>query len=350
MKASKLKFLETAKRTGLFDLARRRSSTGVRILNYHGIWTGSDPYAGDSMFFTDTGFTRRLELIRAWGYPVVSLGDAIDHLSGQKAIPPNAVVITIDDGWYSSYKDMFPKLHQHGMPFTLYCDTGHLYTPGVIPHVAAMYFKILANQRNDQSERNIALERPLKSVATDRSRSYAERLDATEKLAKLLGFDFTRYMADKTFHYMSPSELVEAASNPDVSIELHTHNHTLRDWSRNAIEQEIALNRAALADLLKRPPTSFKHFCYPSGEYTPEAAEIIKSLGIKSATTTNQGIATVGTSLLMLPRLCDNEMLTEIEFEAELSGFADWMRLSRTVVPNSKAQSIGTTRSAFCLA
>lgn len=352
MKASKLKFLEAAKRSGLFEVARRHSTKGVRILNYHGIWTSPYAFAGDSMFFNNSTFQRRLELIRAWGYPVVPLNHAIDGLSGKKSLPPNALVITIDDGWYSTCQHMLPALQSHGMPVTIYCDTAHLCTSGLIPHVAAMYFLKLADLQSDQSYRRSALELPLASVATDRSRSYAERLDATEKLAKLLNIDFDRTINDRTFHYMTPTELIEAAKNSDLSIELHTHNHTMRDWSSSAIEQEIALNRSTLAEILKRPTASFQHFCYPSGEYTSDAAEIVKTLKIKSATTTKQGIAVPGASLFTLPRICDNEMLTELEFEAELSGFADWMRVSRFVLPQSITRSTSTTTSlaAACLA
>jgi peptidoglycan/xylan/chitin deacetylase (PgdA/CDA1 family) len=127
---------------------------------------------------------------------------------------------------------------------------------------------------------------------------------------------------------MTPAELREAHAN-GLSVELHTHNHTIHDMSRSAIAEEIALNRAALAEILSQPAASFRHFCYPSGRATPAAAENCAGIGLASTTTTVQGLARPGAPMHLLPRLLDNENHTEIEFEAELCGFADMLRAGR---------------------
>jgi hypothetical protein len=51
-------------------------------------------------------------------------------------------------------------------------------------------------------------------------------------------------------------------------------------------------------------------------------------LNIVSATTTRRGLNFASTPSLGLLRLLDGEELTQLEFEAELSGFADLARRS----------------------
>jgi glycosyltransferase A (GT-A) superfamily protein (DUF2064 family) len=48
--------------------------------------------------------------------------------------------------------------------------------------------------------------------------------------------------------------------------------------------------------------------------------------GVVSATTAVRAIARKGMNPYLLPRLPDGEQVTDIEFEAELSGFADSVR------------------------
>jgi hypothetical protein len=120
MTSRKQDILATAKAAGLFGVARRRSAPAVRILCYHGLWLTEDGFGGDSMFMRAKTFRRRLEIIRREGYPVIPLADAVKALRGTgPTLPPAAVVITIDDGWWSTYTDMLPHLAAQGMPATL---------------------------------------------------------------------------------------------------------------------------------------------------------------------------------------------------------------------------------------
>jgi peptidoglycan/xylan/chitin deacetylase (PgdA/CDA1 family) len=66
-------------------------------------------------------FTAQLDFLERGGYHVVPLAELVDYIEGKRsALPPRAVVITVDDGWLSSYSEIFPELHRRGMPFTLF--------------------------------------------------------------------------------------------------------------------------------------------------------------------------------------------------------------------------------------
>jgi hypothetical protein len=103
--------------------------------------------------------------------------------------------------------------------------------------------------------------------------------------------------------------------------------HTMHDLSPRKILEEVAANRGALSRVLERDPLSFRHFCYPSGIASDEAAIVLADLGLASATSTERGIAYPGSMPYLLPRFVDGEQLSEIEFEAELSGFAGMLRI-----------------------
>ena len=146
MKKLKLRFLRAAKSLGGFALARRFTSNGVRILCYHGIWLGRDSFPGDAMFMRAETFRNRLDTIRRLGYPVVPLDTAVAALEGKCQVPRNALAITIDDGWYSTYAEMLPALRERGMPATLYVDSEHLRTGLPVPHVMARYLHQVAGK------------------------------------------------------------------------------------------------------------------------------------------------------------------------------------------------------------
>ena len=66
-----------------------------------------------------------------------------------------------------------------------------------------------------------------------------------------------------------------------------------------------------------------EHFCYPSGQYVEQHARWLKDFGIRSATTTNFGLASPEHSPYFLPRICDSDDMPELDFLAAVSGFKD---------------------------
>ncbi|HEY6115786.1 MAG TPA: polysaccharide deacetylase family protein [Candidatus Dormibacteraeota bacterium] len=66
-------------------------------------------------------FTAQLDYLEQNGYTVIPLERLVDCLEGQgEALPPRAVVITVDDGWLCAYTRIAPELRRRGMPFTLF--------------------------------------------------------------------------------------------------------------------------------------------------------------------------------------------------------------------------------------
>lgn len=64
-------------------------------------------------------FASHLDMFRAKGYNVISLHQLKNFLEGSP-LPPNAVLITIDDGYTSVYKLAFPELKRRNMPAVVF--------------------------------------------------------------------------------------------------------------------------------------------------------------------------------------------------------------------------------------
>lgn len=89
----------------------------VAVLGYHDF---SETERETEMRIRTSKFRKQMEVIRQLGVPVIPMADFIAWKSGTKEIPDKAVVITIDDGWISTYTDAYPILREFGYPFTIF--------------------------------------------------------------------------------------------------------------------------------------------------------------------------------------------------------------------------------------
>lgn len=317
-RAIKLALLVALKTIGVFALARSYHRRHLRILCYHGAWLPDDGFGGDATFIGVQTFERRLRLLRARAFNVIALEPAADGLAGRASLPDDAVVITIDDGWYSTFAKMLPALKLRQMPATIYCDTGNLLAGGPVPHVAARYLHaIYPAPRGRERDVEDAYER-----ATYPGLDRNAKLRSLQQLTRLLRVDFSRYERARAFDYMTTQELKQA-SDDGFTIELHTHTHTLHGFEPRLMEQEIETNRSVLSKLIGRPADSFRHFCYPSGVCAPAARAVLQRLGVVTATTLESRLASTNDDPLFLPRILDGEHLTNLEFEAALCGVTE---------------------------
>jgi peptidoglycan/xylan/chitin deacetylase (PgdA/CDA1 family) len=89
----------------------------VAVLGYHDF---SETERETAMRIRTSKFRKQMETIRQLGLPVIPMADFTAWKDGTKEIPAKAVVITIDDGWVSTYTDAYPILKEFGYPFTVY--------------------------------------------------------------------------------------------------------------------------------------------------------------------------------------------------------------------------------------
>ncbi len=87
------------------------------ILCYHIVESPQDP----RMEISRDTFRQQLQYLEMTGYNIIPLRHLYEYITGKRtSIPENAVVITLDDGWRSTYTEAFPELKKRGFPFTLF--------------------------------------------------------------------------------------------------------------------------------------------------------------------------------------------------------------------------------------
>jgi peptidoglycan/xylan/chitin deacetylase (PgdA/CDA1 family) len=91
-------------------------SSVVSILGYHDF----RERGGSPMIIAADKFRTQMQAIKDSGIPVIPLSDVLAWRRGEKNIPEEAFVITMDDGWQGVYQHAFPVLKEFGFPFTVY--------------------------------------------------------------------------------------------------------------------------------------------------------------------------------------------------------------------------------------
>lgn len=331
-----LVILRIAKLAGLFALARRLTARDLRILCYHGASLRDEHHFSPGLFMSKETFAARMDFLAQHGYPVISLDAAIAGLPSG-AWPGGATVLTIDDGWFGTYRHMAPVLKARGFPSTLYIASYYLGKQTQVFNVAVNYVLWrargqtleLAAVADHLSGRYELADVRQRAVAGRRLGDFAESLCDVQtrqilfrRLCEVVGIDADEIEEQRLCAFLRIEEARDLQAG-GMDIQLHSHRHRFPADSFEAAEAEIADNRRALASVGN---PALQHFCYPSGEYQERQLAWLPRLGIVSATTIKAGFTRAADSPYELRRFLDSERVSPIEFEAEMSGFLELVR------------------------
>jgi len=75
---------------------------------------------------TPQDFEAQMQQIKEAGISVISMKDFLAWRRGEKSIPPRSAIITLDDGWNTTYNVAWPILKKFGYPFTLFIYTDYV--------------------------------------------------------------------------------------------------------------------------------------------------------------------------------------------------------------------------------
>ena len=324
---------------GAFNFALFLTRRHVRILGYHGIALGDLHIFSPFLFMQESTFRRRLEIVRKRQMNVISLDEAVRGLqagSGRRC----KVIITIDDGWWSTLEFAAPLLKRFGYPSTLYLSTRHAADGTLVAAVVLGYMLWKRNQLQLKLEHidpsvdgiyELGREHGTAHVLLERkiSRLNPElQARALRQIAERLGLEEATLTADKRFRMIAVED-IPALAQMGVDTQLHTHDHfmpTEFDELRNQLEQNAQYIRRY------RSGESPRHFCYPSGQHRDEHPLWLAQLGILSATTCDPGMNRTGQNPYLLRRFLDSESISEIEFEANICGVFELAELARTLI------------------
>ena len=95
----------------------RVDDSGATVLCYHIVESPHDP----RMEISAETFVQQMDYLEMTGYTVIPLRDLYDYVAGKKdSLPRRSVVVTIDDGWRSTYTQVFPEMKKRHFPFTVF--------------------------------------------------------------------------------------------------------------------------------------------------------------------------------------------------------------------------------------
>jgi peptidoglycan/xylan/chitin deacetylase (PgdA/CDA1 family) len=239
---------------------------------------------------------RALTLIRAEGYDIVSLDEALARLGDPK---PGRffVALTFDDGYRDNLDHAWPVLAKHQAPWTLYV------VRGFAERTARLWWLELEEAIRGLPRISVELpdgrfEAPAgtdaeKQRAFDqlywrlRKASEAILLSAISDLAREAGIDPVALVERDC---LPTQTLRSLAGAPGVTIGAHTLSHPmLAKHPEEVARREIVESKAWLEKVLEVP---IRHFAYPVGDpgsAGPREFALAKEAGFASAVTTRPG-------------------------------------------------------------
>jgi len=314
--------LTVAHSTGLSAVARRATGSRLRILCYHGIWVTPGFQFGNRTFIAPGQFEARMARLKRSGLPVLPLAEAVDRLA-HGGLPEAAVVITIDDGWVSTFTHILPVLEAYRLPATLYATTWYAGRALPVVNVAVDYLRAAAGRPDiDRTAR----------IAEIEALPVEQRLEALRRFGGELGVD-EAWLECRQFNIMSADELAEARRR-GLDVQLHTHRHIDVERHVDALPRELAENRDFLGAAIGDAPLT--HFCYPGGATHPKAKALLAANGVRSATLVEPGLNAPGADPYALRRFLDGRSVSDAEFDAYLSGILHYAAPLRALLPRPR--------------
>jgi len=278
---------------------------------------------------------RTLGLIRAEGYDLVSLDEALARLSAPRK-GRFFVALTFDDGYRDNVEHAWPVLAKHGAPWTLFVTTGFA------DRTARLWWLELEEAIRALPQLDVALPDGHFSARTGsddekksafgklywrlRKQPEAVLLTAISDLAARAGIDAAALVERECL----PWETLRAlAGAPGVTIGAHTLTHPMLAKHDAAFARaEIVEGKARLQAELDMP---VRHFACPVGDPTsagPRDFSLAKEAGFASAVTTRPGHLFAGHAAHphALPRVSLNGLhQSEAALRALLSGLPFWL-------------------------
>lgn len=272
-----------------FHLANRRQ---LLVLMYHRFSREPHPYkisAGE--------FAAHLEYLSKHNR-VLSLSEAVENLKNEKPLPPNAAVITIDDGYADAYDVAFPILKKFEMPAVVYAVTNFLdekcwlwtdLMRYILHETKAANLNVeIENGKKIEAKLNGGIDKPELAALINRRLKLLtdERKDLKIKeIAEKLKVKIPE-LPTRDYAPMTWAQAAEMDANA-VNIESHTVSHPiLTNINQSRLDEELINSKRRLEEKLNR---KIEHFCYPNGNLNANVRQSVEKAGYNSAVTTDYG-------------------------------------------------------------
>ncbi len=314
--------------SGTLRVARRFVEGGALVLMYHSVVDNPQLYEnsiGTGITCSSSIFREEMEYICRKYHPVV-IDDLLLFLRGQKEVPPNAVVITFDDGYADNLLTAAPILNHLGIRATFYVTVNCVET-GKPPWPARVRYAF-ANTKKQSCVDPLGRARPLQDSA---QREIALLL-ASEQCAALAGD--AQEKAVQAIEHGLETEPLTASQVPMLTwdqarklsqsghiIGSHTLTHpNLAYIQEDELSLELMESRCRLEKQLSVP---VGHFSYPCPALEPHWTErtvgMTGKAGYLTAVTSNSGLVRSRDNPLLIRRFPAPTQMDEFTWGLECS-------------------------------
>lgn len=304
------------------------------IIMYHRVLPADDPRAAleePGMMVTPTTFANHLKWIRRV-MPIVRLTDWIAAARSGTPLPGRACAITFDDGWKDNYEFAFPLMADAGVSGTVFVVShrigkGNPFWPN---RLAIVLDRVARDPRLAGALsrfREILPPSGLGSLTAEKRSAVivaAKRLSDADIESRLDEVEAAlRIEAPSDNGLMRWDDLREAVSAGVVDVGSHTCSHLRLNDSVTIeqIETEVHESRALIERSLGR---EVRLFCYPNGDVTPAAKEVVRR-HYDAALTTERGTNVPGEAdLIAMRRISVHDDVAQSESQL-LARLSTWL-------------------------
>jgi peptidoglycan/xylan/chitin deacetylase (PgdA/CDA1 family) len=305
---------------------------------YHRILPGNDPRSlleEPGMVVTPESFRLHLQTLQRY-FELVKLSDWLKQKSRGKSLPARACAITFDDGWADNHEFAFPILQDENVPATIFLVADMMGTEQQFwpERLAETVTRLAKLPSVDWSQPSLLwLQKTNTDYTFDRQRPSREQLSSIIAGVKTLpDAEIHRRLdviADQyelgesacTTALLSWVQLEEMTASGLVEAGSHTCDHTrlIAETTATELQHQVVDSKHTIENRTGRPVTAF---CFPNGDYTPAAMDLVRK-HYTCAVTTRSGWNDINTDCYMLQRIGIHEDIASnrAAFLARISGW-----------------------------
>ncbi|MFL5805724.1 MAG: polysaccharide deacetylase family protein [Roseiflexaceae bacterium] len=232
-------------------------------------------------------------------YTMIAWPDLRAYLLGLRALPPNACLLTFDDGTCDHYINVFPSLRERGLSGLFFAlarqpgdglALGHkihflLARLGVDDLRAALWEQLAPEQRLAYAQAESHYRARGEEWAVELLKSVLQR-DLSIPADSILSDLFAAHIGDEVRmageYYLTNAQIAEMRAH-GMHFGGHSRSHPWFDWV--SVEEQADEIDASAAWLRTLAPGPFA-FAYPYGGYNAESSRLLQAHGFVAAFTT----------------------------------------------------------------
>ena len=281
-------------RLGFFDLLRSLTPNTLTVLNYHRIddpsRTGFNTFK-PNVSATPSQFVEQMDYL-AQKYNVISGREVAEWVNGRRKLPPNAAVVTFDDGYYDNLEYAYPVLKARSLPAVIFLTTDYIgssvpfywdvvaYCFDHTPKDSADFPLLGSRYWHDSISRTVVMDEWINRIKT---LPEADKKKQVDQLSDVLGASVPDDLAaGLTLTWSDVRHLNENG----IEIGSHTASHPiLTRVSLNVTKAELEKSKSRIEAEIKSPVVSLAYPNGQSSDFNSKVVECVRKAGYQVAFT-----------------------------------------------------------------